>query len=215
MTKGIEQNRYAAHASENGEPVQLFDQVIASGTLVDGFLTVLVGKDKSNTGFGFRGVTRSDNLSGFQSGSSVISVVKSFGDESVSSWGSPSRELGFFDQNGERVFGYEVISSQPTNLYGSEWVMNFDSSACEDNLWMDNENPEDHNCSKAVDDGDVAFMNHACCVKRTSSKTTDNKDQSKVSPVSSRAINIFVRHDGQTTTSNTKVSKEAVTKEGI
>lgn len=215
MTKGIEQNKNAAQASENGQPVQLLDQMIASRTLLNGILTVLVGKDKSNTGFGFRRVAGSDYLSGFQSSSSVISVMESSSNESVSSWGSPSGELGFVDQNGERVFGYEVFSSQPANLYGSEWVMNFDSSVCEDNLWVDNENPENHNCRQAVDDGDVAFINHACCIERTSSKTTDKKDQSKVSPVSSRAINIFVRHDGQTTTSNTKVSKEAVTKEGI
>lgn len=215
MTKGIEQNKYAAQASENGQPVQLLDQVIASRTLIDGFLAVLVSKNQSNTGLGFRGVARSDYLSGFQSSSSVVSVVKPSGYESVSSWGSPSGELGLVDQNGERVFGYEVIRSQPANLYGSEWVMNFDSGVCEDNLWMDNKNPEDHNCCKAVDDGDVAFVNHACCVERTSSKTTDNKDQSKISPVSSGTVNIFVRHDGQTTTSNTKVSKEAVTKEGI
>lgn len=215
MTKGKEQNSYAAQASGNGQPVQLFDQMIASRTLLDGILTVLVSKDESNTGFGFRGVARSDNLSGFQTSSSVIGVVKSSGDESVSSWGSPSRELGFFDQNGERVLGYEIISSQPADFYGSEWIMNFDSSVRENNLWVNNQNPEDNNCCKAVDDGDVAFINHSCCIERTSSKTTDKKHQSKVSPVSSRAINIFVRHDGQTTTSNTKVSKEAVTKEGI
>ena len=215
MTKGKEQNSYAAQASSNGQPVELFDQVIASRTLLDGILTVLVSKDESNTGLGFRGVARSDNLSGFQSSSSVISVVESSGDESVSSWGSPSRELGFLNQNGEGVFGYEVISSQPTDFYGSEWIMNFDSSVRENNLWVNNQNPEDNNCCKAVDDGDVAFINHACCIEGTSSKTTDNKHQSKVSPVSPRAINIFVRHDGQTTTSSTKDSKAAVSKEGI
>lgn len=215
MTKGIEQNRYAAQASENGQPVQLLDQMIASRTLLDGILTVLVGKDEGYTGFGSRGVARSNNLSGFQASASVVSVVESSGDKSVSSWGSPSREFGFVHQNGERVLGYEVIGTQPTNLYGSEWVMDFDSSVCEDNLWMNNQNPEDHNCCQAVDDGDVTFINHSSTVERTGSKTADKKNQSKVSPVSSRAINIFVRHDGQTTTSNTKVSKEAVTKEGI
>jgi len=215
LTKGKEQNSYAAQASGNGQPVQLFDQVIASRTLLNGVLTVLVGKNQGNTGFGFRGVAGSDNLSGFQTSSSVIRVVKSSGDESVSSWGSPSGELGFFDQNGERVLSYEVISSQPTDFYGSEWIMNLDSSVRENNLWVNNQNPEDNNCCKAVDDGDVAFINHACCIEGTSSKTTDNKHQSKVSPVSSRAINIFVRHDGQTTTSNTQDSKAAVTKEGI
>ena len=215
MTKGKEQNSYAAQASGNGQPVQLLDQVIASRTLFDGIFTVLVSKDESYTGFGSRGVARSDYLSGFQTSASVISVVESFGDQSVSGWGSPSAEFGFANQNGERVFGDVVVSSQPTNLDGSQWVVDFDSSACVDNFWVNNENPEDSNCCEAVDDGDVAFINHARCIERTSSKTTDKNDQSKVSPVSSGTVNIFVRHDGQTTTSNTKVSKEAVTKEGI
>ncbi len=215
MTKGKEQNTYAAQARGNGQPVELLDQVVASRTLFDGIFTVLVSKDESNTGFGSRRVARRNNLSGFQTGASVISVVESFGNKSVRSWGSPSTELRFTNQNGERVFGDEVISSQPANLDGSQWVVDFDSSACVDNFWVNNEDPEDNNCCKAVDDGDVAFINHACCIEGTSSKTTDNKDQSKISPVSSGTVNIFVRHDGQTTTSNTKVSKEAVTKEGI
>ena len=215
MTNGKEQNSYAAQAHRNGQPVQLLDQVIASRTLVDGFLTVLVSKDESNAGFGLRGVAGSDNLSGFQSGTSVISVVESSGNESVSSWCRPSGVPGFLDQDGERVFGDEIISSQPTDFDGAEWIMNLNSGSSENNLWVNDENPENRNNSKAVDEGDVSFIDHACCVERSSSKSKDGKYQSKVNPVSPRAINIFVRHDGQTTTSNTKVSKEAVTKEGI
>ena len=215
MTKGKEQNSYAAQAHRNGQPVQLLDQVIASRTLVDGFLTVLVSKDESNAGFGLRGVAGSDNLSGFQSGTSVISVVESPGNESVSSWCCPSGVSGFFDQDGERVFGDEIISSKPTDFNGAEWIMNLNSGGGENNLWVNDENPENRNNSKAVDDGDVSFIDHACCIEGSSSKSKDGKYQSKVNPVSPRAINIFVRHDGQTTTSNTKVSKEAVTKEGI
>lgn len=215
MTKGKEQNSYAAQAHRDGQPVQLFDQVIASRTLLDGFLTVLVSKDESNAGFGFRGVAGSDYLSGFQSGTSVISVVESSGNESVSSWCCPSGVSGFLDQDGERVFGDEIISSQPTDFDGAEWIMNLNSGSGENNLWVNDENPENRNNSKAVDEGDVSFTDHACCIKGSSSKSKDGNYQSKVSPVSSRAINIFVRHDGQTTTSNTKVSKEAVTKEGI
>jgi hypothetical protein len=215
LTKGIEQNSYAAQTNSDGQPVELFDQVFASRTLFDGVFPVLVGKDKSNTTFGSRGVARSNDLSRFQSGTSVIGGVVLSGVESIGSWGSPSRESGFFNQNGERVLGYEVIGSKPTNLYGSEWVMNFDSSCGEDNFWVNYKNPEDGHGSQAVDDGYVSFINHAGDVERSSSQAADKNNQSKISPVTSRAINIFVRHDGQTTTSNTKVSKEAVTKEGI
>lgn len=215
MTKGKQQNSYAAQANRNGQPVELFDQVAASCTLSDGVFAVLVGKDKGNTRFGSRGVARGDNLSSFQTSTSVVRGMVLSGVESVSSWGSPSRESRFLNKNGERVFGYKVIGSEPTNLDGSEWVMNLDSFAGVDDLWVDNQNPEDCHGSKAVDDGDVTFGNHSGGVERYCSKTADNNNHSKVSPVTSRAINIFVRHDGQTTTSTTKVSKEAVTKEGI
>ena len=188
MTKGKEQNSYAAQANCDGRPVQLFDQVVASSTLSDGFFAVLVGKDKSNARFGSRGVARGDNLSSFQASTSVVRGMVFSGVESVSSWSSPSRESGFFDKDGERVFGYKVISGEPTNLDGSEWVMNLDSLLGEDNLWVDYKNPEDGHGSQAVDDSDVSFSNHVGGVERTCSKTADDNNYSKVSPVTSLSL---------------------------
>ena len=214
MTKGIEQERSTAQAKCDGQPVELFDQVIASSTLFDGIFTVLQSKYQSNTALGSRRVARSNNFSGFQSGTSVIRGMESSGVDSISSWGSPSGEFGFIDQNGERVLGHEVIGFQPTNFDSSKRVMNFDTGVGVDNFWMNDENPEDGYDSETVQEGDGSFFDHAGEVKRPCCQSADNNNQSKVSPVTSGAINVFVRHDGQTTTVNTKYSKDSVTMEG-
>lgn len=215
MIKGIEQNSYAAQANQDGQPVELFDQVIASRTFVDGILAVLVSENQGNATFGARRVTRSNNLPAFQTSSSVVRAMQPSAVESVCCGGSPCGELGILDQDGERVFGYEVISPEPANLDSSEWVMNFNTDLGEDNLWVNNQNPEDCDSGKAVDSGYVSFMGHSSEVVGTRGKSTNDDHQSKVSPVASRAVNVFVRHDGQTTTVDAKVSKDSFTKEGI
>ena len=207
MINGVEQKRNAAQTNGYGQPVDAFDQVVASSTLSYGFLTVFVSKDKSNARFGPRGVARSDNFPSFQSSSPVVGWVMLPGIESIGSWGSPSRELGFFYDNRERIFGYEVIGSEPTNLDVSEWIMNLDTFLGEDHLRVDHKNPEDGHGSQAVDDSHVSFEGHSGVVERSCSEAADENNQSKVSPVSSGAINVFVGHNGQNTTSSTKVSK--------
>lgn len=215
MIKGIEQ-RYNADCTESqSQPVDLFDQVIASSTLFDSFFAVLVGQDQSDTAFGSRGVAGSDNFTGFQSGSSVVRVVESSGVESTGSWGSPSGVGGVLNQNGEGVLGYEVIGSKPTNLDGSEWVMNFDTNFGEDNLWMNNQNPEDGAKCKTIDEGNETFFGLSDVKESTGGQSTNKNDDCKIGPVTSWAVNVFVRHDGQTTTVAGQVSKDSVNKEGI
>jgi len=215
MIKGIEQ-RYNADCTESqSQPVDLLDQVIAGSTLFDSFFAVLVGQDQSDTAFGSRGVAGSDNFAGFQSGSSVVRVVQSSGVEAAGSWGSPSGVSGVLNQNGERVLGYEVIGSKPTNLYGSEWVMNFDTNFGEDNLWVHNQNPEDGAKGKTIDEGNETFFSLSDVKESTGGQSTNKNDDCKIGPVTSWAVNVFVRHDGQTTTVAGQVSKDSVTKEGI
>jgi hypothetical protein len=215
LAKGIEQNSYAAQANQDGQPVELFDQVIASRTFADGIFAVLDSKNQGNATFGSRRVARSNNLPGLQASSSVVRGMQPSGIKSACCGGSPCGELGILDQDGESVFGYEVISSQPTNFDSSEWVMNLNTCLGENNLWVNNQNPEDCDSGKAVESGYVSFMGHSSEVVGTRGKSTNDNHQSKVSPVASRAVNVFVRHDGQTTTVDAKVSKDSFTKEGI
>ena len=215
MLKGIEQRYYADCTESQSQPVDLFDQVIAGSTLFDSVFAVFVGKNQGDTAFGSRGVTGSDNLSAFQSGASVVRVVQSSAVESISSWGSPSGESRVLNQNGEGVLGYEVISSKPTNLDGSEWVMNFDANFGENNLWVNNQNPEDSTKGKTIDEGYESFFGLSDIEESTGGQSTNKNNDCKIGPVTSWAVNVFVRHDGQTTTVAGQVSKDSVTKEGI
>ena len=215
MLKGIEK-RYDADCTESqSQTVDLFDQVIAGSTLLDGIFTMFVGKDKSNTAFGSRGITWSNDFASFQAGSSVIRVMQSSSVEAAGSWSSPSGVSGVLDQNGEGVLGYEVIGSEPTNLNGAEWVMNFDANFGENNLWVNNQNPENRTKSETIDEGNSSFFGLSDVKESTGGQSTNKNDDCKISPVTSRAVNVFVRHDGQTTTVVGQVSKDSVTKEGI
>jgi hypothetical protein len=215
LLKGIDQ-RYNADCTESqSQPVYLFDQVITGSTLFDGVFAMFVGKNQGDTAFGSRGITWSDNLSAFQSGASVVRVVQSSGVEAAGSWCSPSGVSDVSNQNGEGVLGNEVISSKPTNLDGSEWVMNFDANFGENNLWVNNQNPENRTKRETIDEGNSSFFGLSDVKESTGGQSTNKNDDCKISPVTSRAVNVFVRHDGQTTTVAGQVSKDSVTKEGI
>jgi len=215
LLKGIEK-RYDADCTESqSQPVDLFDQVIAGSTLLDGIFTMFIGKDKSNTAFGSRGITWSNDFTSFQAGSSVVRVMQSSGVEAAGSWSSPSGVSGVLNQNGEGVLGYEVIGSEPTDLNGAEWVMNFDANFGENNLWVNNQNPENRTKSETIDEGNSSFFGLSYVKESTGGQTTNKNNDRKIGPVTSWAVNVFVRHDGQTTTVVGQVSKDSVTKEGI
>lgn len=215
MLKGIDQ-RYNADCTESqSQPVDMFDQVITGSTLFDGVFAMFVGKNQGDTAFGSRGITWSDDFASFQAGSSVVGVMQSSGVEAAGSWCSPSGVSGVSNQNGEGVLGYEVISSKPTNLDSSEWVMNFDANFGEYNLWVNNQNPEDSTKGKTIDEGYESFFGLSDIEESTGGQTTNKNNDCKIGPVTSWAVNVFVRHDGQTTTVAGQVSKDSVTKEGI
>lgn len=214
MTKGENQYSYTDEADDNGLEVNLLDRVVAGGTFLNGVFTVSQSQNHGSATLSSRGVAGSDYLSGFQAGASVVRVMHVFA-LSAGRWSSPSRNLGFLVNNGERVFGYEILGSKPTNLDGNERVVYFDATGCVDNFWLNDEYPKQSSDSKRINEGNESFLKLANSKVRAGGKATNNNDQREVNPSGSRAVNVIVGHEGQTIAGSLKVSTDSVTKEGI
>lgn len=215
MSKCEEQDTYAAQTNQDGQPIYLFDQMITGNSFFDGIFAVLHGENESNTTFGTRGVAGSNDFSSFQSGTSVVAGVKVALVKPIGSWSSPSGKLALINQNGKRVLGHKVTRFEPTHLDSPEGVVNFNSLCCVDDFWMDNKDPKNGSKCEAVYKRDESLLNHSYREVRTGRKAADQNNQNEVSPIASWAVNVIVRHDGQTTADASKVSLNSVTMEGI
>ena len=214
MTKGRNQYSNTDYANGNGKKVDLSNQVFASGTRFNRAFAVSKSKDQSGTAFGSWRVAGSNDFSGFKSSALVVSVMNVSTDDSAGRWSSPRRELLISSDNGESEFSNKVFSSKPANLDGLEWVMDFDSVSCVNDLGMNHDYPNNCANSTGVYNCDESIVGIANGKVRNSSEDTNEGDNAEVNPVAFGSINVRVSHDGQTIADCIRVSSFSATKEG-
>jgi hypothetical protein len=99
-----------------------------------------------------------------------------------------------FGNDGERESGCEFDYAQPANLDGSEWVVNSDSFSGENNLWANNEQPQDAKHGRRVHDADKGVIEPTRDVEADRSHATYQKHNAEVNPGGSGSINVSLRH---------------------
>ena len=215
MNEVVKQRNQAANQQTNGEPIGLSSVVFASRTVDLGMLSVSQSQDQSNTAFGSGGVAGSDDLSGFQSGTSEVELMHSSGIEATTGWCCPSGDFASFRNNGEGVFGDEVFGFQPADFDGAEGIVNFDALVSVNQLWSDYENPEQAKNGQSIGQADQTisgltnYEESSCCA------ATNQGNHGKINPVTSGSENVIVRHVPKTIAVKQVNSKDLDTQKGI
>ena len=214
MTKGVNQYSYTDYANGNGKKVNLSFQVFARGTRFHRVVTVSESKYQSSSALGSRGVTGSNDFSGFKSSASVVAVMNVSANDSAGRWGSPRGEFLLSGNNGESELGYEVFGAKPAHVDGLEWVMNFDSESVVNNLGLNHDHP--HNCtnSHGIYSCDESSMDIANGKVRNSSERANEGDYCQIDPITAVPVDVKVSHVGQTIADCNTVSSFSATKEG-
>jgi hypothetical protein len=197
------------------DPVKMFDQGVAARTFSNGFFLSLESKDKSNTALSSWGIARGDDFSALQTGSAEITVVNSSSAESAWSRSCPGSEFFGFSLDGESVFGSDVSNFEPTNLDTLERVEDFNTFIGQDQLWANQESPNEEAGCCGVDQAHDGFLEFTCVNEGTDYQQFDKKDKTKVNPVGSWTINVAFGHVSQTTPSALKDLEDLDTKKGI
>jgi len=214
LNKGISQYSYTDCANGNGKKVNLSFQVFACGTRFNRAFAVSQSKYQSSSAFGSRRVAGSDNLSGFKSSSSVVTVMNVSAYDSARRWCSPRGEFFLSRNYGEREFGNKVFGSKPSHVDGLEWVMDFDSETVVNNFGLNHDHPHDCTNCKGVYTRDDSSMRVANGKVRKSSEQTNKGYYRQIDPITSGSIDVSVSHVGQTIADCIKVSPFSATKEG-
>lgn len=215
MNKVGNQRCCAENNQADREPVNALGQVFAGRTLVGGVVSVLESQDQSDATFGAGGIVGGDDLSGFQTGSAEVSVMNLPGIESTWSWCCPSREFSALGGYCEGVLGYEVNCCQPTNLDGVEGIVDFDAASGIDNLWSNNENPEQGASCESVAETDKSVNSSSNTEERNGGCCSNQNNNGEINPVASGAVNVVIGHDSNNTAVSLPIFKDLLTQKGI
>lgn len=214
MNKVKHERKYAGSYQSQGDQIDFLGDVVAGRTLPGGIVSMFVGKNKRDSAFSSWGVIRRDDFAFFKSGASEVAAVNLSGVEPTWSWSTPSGVFTGLSNNGERVLGGEVLSSEPADLNGSEWVMNFNSFTGVDNFGTNHENPEQSSCGESVADANPA-VSHKPSVEETNRNTeSDENCNRQISPTTSGAINVIIGHVSNTTSTLLEKSEYLLAKKG-
>ena len=215
MKKVGKQSESSADKENKAQPVELFDLMFASLTLGQSVISMSKSKDHGNATFSSRRVVGGDNLSVLKSSASPVSEMDFSSIESTWGWCCPGGEVSFGSCNGEGVFSEEIFSLEPTNFYGSEWIVNLNAGRGVNNFGMHYENPEDDASSEGVYQGPNRVFGSARVVETPDGKKSHHNDYCEVSPVTSGAVNVVVRHDFQTISGKLQAIELLAIKKGI
>lgn len=198
MNKVAKECQCASYNQSYGEPVRSAFHGLACRSFGESRFFVLESKDESNTAFGFGGFAGRNNQPAFKCCTSVVSSLNSSRTDSAWGWSCPSGDLFTAGNNSERVLGNEVFSFEPANNNNVEWVMDFNVVVGVDDLWTNDENPEDCCNSSSVHSADNSIKRSVYSQIGNGNDQSDDKNSYEVKPVGSCSVEV-VAHDPNST----------------
>lgn len=197
MNKVVSNCSQSADTQSDGNPVNGSDWA----TQVVGLDASLVThcQDVSRAAGRVGGFTGSDDCFTGQISRFEVCLVSSASGEDARSWRSPGGILGVNSLDCERVLGQKSNHFRPRHFDRGEGIVDFDSSIVVDNLRHNQENPDNHGNSEAVEQGNQRFSGVAGLQEREESQGDDCVSRNKVNPTGFASKNVYVLHDFEIT----------------